>query len=242
MILYPAIDLKQGKCVRLYQGKMEQATIFSHTPQRQGEIFAAQGFSWLHLVDLDGAMVGHSVNGGSVRKILDTVCLSIQLGGGIRDMKAVEYWLENGVSRVILGSAAVANRAFVKAACRKFPGQIYLAIDMQNGVVMMEGWRKSGQVDAISLAKSYEDVGVGGIIFTDILRDGAMQGPNFDSTAALLDAVTIPVIASGGLTTLSDLQKLQKIGNGKLQGAVIGRGFYEKTIDPKAALSMAQKG
>lgn len=236
MILYPAIDLKDGQCVRLYKGAMDQATVFNDNPAAQARSFADQGAEWLHLVDLNGAFAGAPVNAAAVEAILAEVGLPCQLGGGIRDMATIEAWLSKGLARVILGTIAVENPALVREAAAAFPGQVAVGIDARDGKVATKGWATETDVDATELARSYEDAGVAAIIYTDINRDGAMQGPNVAATAALAHAVGIPVIASGGVSSLEDLIALRDCG-ALLDGAISGRALYDGALDLRAALA-----
>ncbi len=235
MILYPAIDLKDGACVRLIHGRMESATVFGTDPAAQAAAFVAAGAEWLHLVDLNGAFAGTPINAAAVEAILARVKVPVQLGGGIRDMATIERWLTHGLSRVILGTVAVENPGLVREAARRFPGHIAVGIDARKGFVATKGWAEATAVKATDLAKSFEDAGVTAIIYTDIMRDGAMQGPNIDATAALARAVTIPVIASGGVATLADLVALRDTG--VIAGAISGRALYDGAIDLGAALA-----
>ena len=235
MILYPAIDLKDGKAVRLYKGEMERATVFNEDPAAQAMEFVAAGCEWLHLVDLNGAFAGEPVNAAPVEEILRRTRVPAQLGGGIRDMATIERWLDRGLARVILGTVAVENPALVREACRAFPGRIAVGIDAREGRVATKGWAEDSGVMATDLARSYEDAGVAAIIYTDINRDGAMQGPNVAETAALARAVTIPVIASGGVSSLADLIALRDCG-AALNGAISGRALYDGAIDLAAAI------
>lgn len=240
MILYPAIDLKDGKAVRLLRGDMDKATVFNDDPAAQALEFVAQGCEWLHLVDLNGAFAGEPVNAAAVEAILEQTKTPTQLGGGIRDMATIEMWLGKGLSRVILGTVAVERPELVREAARAFPEQVAVGIDAKDGRVATKGWAEVTQVDAVDLARSYEDAGVAAIIYTDINRDGAMQGPNVEATAALANAVTIPVIASGGVSSIKDLKALRDCG-APLNGAISGRALYDGAIDLKAALE-ALKG
>jgi phosphoribosylformimino-5-aminoimidazole carboxamide ribotide isomerase len=235
MILYPAIDLKDGQCVRLLRGEMEAATVFSDDPAAQARAFVAAGCDWLHLVDLNGAFAGEPVNGAAVEAILGAVAVPAQLGGGIRDMATIERWLSKGLSRVILGTVAVENPDLVRQAARAFPGQVAVGIDARKGKVATKGWAEETDVDATDLARSFEDAGVAAIIYTDIDRDGAMGGPNVAATEALARAVTIPVIASGGVSRLSDLIALRDTG--VIAGAISGRALYDGAIDLAEALA-----
>ncbi|MCC5970538.1 MAG: 1-(5-phosphoribosyl)-5-[(5-phosphoribosylamino)methylideneamino]imidazole-4-carboxamide isomerase [Pararhodobacter sp.] len=236
MILYPAIDLKDGQCVRLYKGAMEQATVFSDNPAAQATAFAEQGAQWLHLVDLNGAFAGTPVNAAAVEAILAAVQIPCQLGGGIRDMATIEMWLSRGLARVILGTVAVEDPALVRAAARAFPGQVAVGIDARAGRVATRGWATETDVDVTDLARAFEDAGVAAIIYTDINRDGAMQGPNVAATAALAKATAIPVIASGGVSSLADLIALRDCG-APLDGAISGRALYDGKLDLAAALT-----
>lgn len=236
MILYPAIDLKDGHAVRLYKGEMDQATVFNDDPAAQAMEFVEAGCEWLHLVDLNGAFAGEPVNAAPVEAILKRTRVPAQLGGGIRDMATIERWLSRGLARVILGTVAVENPALVREAARAFPGQVAVGIDARNGRVATKGWAEETDVLATDLARSFEDAGVAAIIYTDINRDGAMQGPNIEETAALAHAVSIPVIASGGVSSLDDLIALKTCG-ASLNGAISGRALYDGAIDLKAALA-----
>ncbi len=235
MILYPAIDLKDGQCVRLYKGEMDQATVFNDNPAAQARAFEDAGCEYLHLVDLNGAFAGTPVNGAAVEAILATCSVPAQLGGGIRDMGTIEAWLGKGLARVILGTVAVENPDLVREAAHTFPGQVAVGIDARNGRVATKGWAEDTDVMVTDLARSFEDAGVAAIIYTDINRDGAMQGPNIDATAALAHAVTIPVIASGGVSSLDDLCALKSCG-APLNGAISGRALYDGAIDLGEAL------
>lgn len=236
MILYPAIDLKDGACVRLLRGDMGLATIFGEDPAAQARAFAAEGCQWLHLVDLNGAFAGHPVNAAAVEAILAAVDVPCQLGGGIRDMATIEGWLGKGVARVILGTAAVETPDLVREAAEAFPGHVAVGIDARAGRVATRGWAEETGETASDLARRFEDVGVAAIIYTDIERDGAMQGPNVAATAALARAVSIPVIASGGVSSLGDLMALRDCG-APVAGAISGRALYEGAIDLRAALT-----
>lgn len=235
MILYPAIDLKDGQCVRLLRGDMAAATVFGNDPAAQAEKFQAAGCAWLHLVDLNGAFAGTPVNAAAVEAILAAVKVPCQLGGGIRDMQTIEMWLTRGLARVILGTVAVEDPALVRRAAKAFPNQIAVGIDARKGLVATKGWATETTIKAIDLAKSFEDAGVAALIYTDIDRDGAMQGPNIPATAALARAVTIPVIASGGVSRLSDLIALRDTG--LIAGAISGRALYDGAIDLAVALA-----
>ena len=237
MILYPAIDLKDGNAVRLLRGDMDKATVFNEDPASQARAFVEAGCEWLHLVDLNGAFAGAPVNAGAVEAILAATPVPTQLGGGIRDMATIESWLSKGLARVILGTVAVENPALVREAAKAFPGQVAVGIDARNGRVATKGWAEETDVMVTDLAKSFEDAGVAAIIYTDINRDGAMQGPNIEATAALANAVSIPVIASGGVSSLDDLRALKSCG-APLNGAISGRALYDGAIDLKDALSI----
>jgi phosphoribosylformimino-5-aminoimidazole carboxamide ribotide isomerase len=240
MILYPAIDLKDGACVRLQRGEMNAATIFNINPADQAREFQNLGFPALHVVDLNGAFAGRSVNGEAVDAILSAVSMPVQLGGGIRSMDDVRGWLERGISRVILGTAAVKNPALVREAAAAFPGQIAVGIDARDGRVAVEGWAETSDMLALDLARCFEDTGVAAIIYTDVSRDGMLTGLNLDATAALASAVSIPVIASGGLAGLADVEALLLPENAHIAGAIAGRAFYDGRLDAKAALSMIE--
>lgn len=235
MILYPAIDLKDGACVRLLRGDMQAATVFGTDPAAQARAFQDAGAEWLHLVDLNGAFAGQPVNGAAVAAILDAVTIPVQLGGGIRDMETAARWLEGGVARVILGTAAVEDPAFVAEAARRWPGRIAIGIDARGGRVATRGWAEETALTASALAARFEGAGLGAIIYTDIDRDGAMGGPNIEATEALARAVTIPVIASGGVSSLADLVALRDTG--VIAGAISGRALYDGALDLGAALA-----
>ncbi|MGC1505874.1 MAG: 1-(5-phosphoribosyl)-5-[(5-phosphoribosylamino)methylideneamino]imidazole-4-carboxamide isomerase [Sulfitobacter sp.] len=235
MILYPAIDLKDGNAVRLVHGDMDRSTVFNDNPAAQALEFVKAGCTWLHLVDLNGAFAGTPVNAAPVEAILKACKVPAQLGGGIRDMATIERWLDKGLARVILGTVAVENPDLVRDAARAFPGQVAVGIDARNGKVATKGWATETDVMVTDLAKSFEDAGVAAIIYTDILRDGAMGGPNIDATAALARAVNIPVIASGGVSSLTDLTALK--ATGVIEGAISGRALYDGAIDLKEALT-----
>jgi len=238
VILFPAIDLKNGEAVRLQQGDMARATVFNTNPAKQAKVFEEQGFQWLHLVDLDGAFAGKPVNALAVAQILKSVKMPVQLGGGIRNMKTVEAWLSEGISRVIIGTAAVREPAFVKEAARKFPGKIAIGIDARGGKVAISGWAEETQLEAVEVAKLFEGAGVAALIYTDVERDGMLQGLNLDSTIALSEAVSIPVIASGGFASINDVKALLQPRAKKLEGAIAGRALYDGRIDPKEALAL----
>lgn len=241
MILYPAIDLKDGQAVRLFKGDMEQATVFNDDPAAQAEAFVAAGCQWLHLVDLNGAFAGEPVNAAPVEAILERAGVPAQLGGGIRNMATIERWLDRGLARVILGTVAVENPALVREAARAFPGQVAVGIDARDGRVATKGWAEETKVNATDLARSYEDAGVAAIVYTDIERDGAMGGPNVEATAALAHAVGVPVIASGGVSSLADLLALRDCG-APLDGAISGRALYDGALDLTAALAALAGG
>jgi phosphoribosylformimino-5-aminoimidazole carboxamide ribotide isomerase len=238
MILFPAIDLKDGNVVRLFQGDMEQATVYNADPRSQARAFADAGFRWLHLVDLNGAIEGHPVNDVVVEAILDEVSIPAQLGGGIRDLATIEAWLEKGVSRVILGTAALEQPDLVKQACRKWPRRIVVGIDARDGYVAVAGWAKTSQVKALDLALRFEESGVAAIIYTDITRDGAMMGLNIEATTDLAWALTTPVIASGGVSALSDLEELKQVEESGIEGVIVGRALYDGRIDAAKALKL----
>jgi phosphoribosylformimino-5-aminoimidazole carboxamide ribotide isomerase len=238
VILFPAIDLKDGQCVRLVQGDMTRATTFNADPADQARAFIAQGFDYLHVVDLDGAFAGKPMNAEAVRNILAGLTVKLQLGGGIRDMKTVRGWLESGVTRVIIGTAAVLDPDFVREAARVYPGRIAVGIDARAGVVAIEGWAKTSDISASDLARRFQDAGVAAIIYTDIARDGALAGLNIESTVALADQLEIPVIASGGLASIEDIRRLTEPDCARLAGAIVGRALYDGRIDPQAALAI----
>jgi phosphoribosylformimino-5-aminoimidazole carboxamide ribotide isomerase len=238
MILFPAIDLKDGQCVRLKLGDMAQATVFNDNPTAQAKAFEDRGFEWLHLVDLNGAFEGRPVNAKAVEDILHTIKIPVQLGGGIRDMATIEHWLAQGVTRVILGTVALRDPEIVRQACKKFPGKIVVGIDAKSGYVAVEGWGESSSLTAIELGKRFEDAGVSAIIFTDIDRDGILKGINFEQTLELANAANIPVIASGGLASITDIQRLLEPDCAILEGAISGRAIYDGRLDAVAALKL----
>ncbi len=238
MILFPAIDLKEGLAVRLQQGDMARATVFNRDPAAQAHVFETQGFKHLHVVDLDGAFAGKSVNGAAVERILDAVGLCVQLGGGIRDMAGIEAWLAKGVDRVIIGTAAVRDPALVKEAARKFPRRIAVGLDARDGRVAVEGWAETSELTALEIARRFEDAGVAAIIYTDVARDGMLKGINWDATIALANAISIPVIASGGLASIDDIKRMLAPDARKLEGAIAGRALYDGRLDPVEALGM----
>jgi phosphoribosylformimino-5-aminoimidazole carboxamide ribotide isomerase len=241
VILFPAIDLKDGLCVRLEQGDMARVTVFHRDPAAQAQAFAAQGFEYLHVVDLDGALAGKPVNAAAVDRILETTKVPLQLGGGVRDLATVEAWLGKGVARVIIGTAAVRDPDLVKQAARRFPARIAVGLDARAGKVAVEGWAQTSELTALDIARRFEDAGVGAIIYTDIARDGLLTGLDLDATIALADAVSIPVIASGGLASIADVQALLEPRAKKLAGAIAGRALYDGRLDAAAALSLIAK-
>jgi phosphoribosylformimino-5-aminoimidazole carboxamide ribotide isomerase len=238
VILFPAIDLKNGQCVRLEQGDMARATVFSLDPAAQARAFAAQGFEYLHVVDLDGAFAGKPMNVLAVEAMLKAVTMPVQLGGGIRDLKTIEGWLAKGISRVIIGTAAVRDPELVKAAARSFPGRVAVGLDARGGKVAVEGWAETSQVSALEMAQRFEDAGVAAIIFTDIARDGLLQGLNLDATIALAEQISIPVIASGGFASIDDVKAMLEPRAKNLAGAIVGRALYDGRLDPAAALAL----
>ena len=238
MILFPAIDLKDGQCVRLKLGDMAQATVFNDDPAAQAKSFEDQGFEYLHVVDLNGAFAGASVNGAAVENILKAVKMPVQLGGGIRTIAHVESWLEKGLARVILGTVAVRDPALVKEAARKFPGQVAVGIDARGGKVAVEGWAETSELDVVELARRFEGAGVAAIIYTDIDRDGILKGINWDSTLHLARSVRIPVIASGGLASMADIRRMTEPDAQVLEGAISGRALYDGRIDSREALAL----
>jgi phosphoribosylformimino-5-aminoimidazole carboxamide ribotide isomerase len=238
MILFPAIDIKEGLAVRLQQGDMTRATVFHRDPAAQARAFEMQGFEYLHIVDLDGAFAGKPVNADAVDRILETIGIPVQLGGGIRDTATVEAWLEKGVTRVIIGTAAVRDPPFVKQAARDYPGRVAVGLDARDGKVAVEGWAKTAELSALDIARRFEDVGVSAIIFTDVTRDGMLKGLNLDATIALAEAISIPVIASGGLASIADIKALLEPRARKLEGAIAGRALYDGRLDAAEALSL----
>lgn len=240
MILFPAIDLKGGKCVRLYKGDMAQATVFNDSPGDQAAQFVKAGARWIHVVDLDGAFAGKSVNAEAVRAILKNANVPVQLGGGIRDDDAIAAWLDAGVTRVILGTIALKDPDFVKRACKTFPGKIVVGIDARGGHVAVQGWAETSDMLAVDLARKFEDSGVAAIVYTDIDRDGALQGPNVDATVAMAKAVSIPVIASGGVSSLDDLAMLKRHAKDGIAGVISGRALYDGRIDLRAAIDLLE--
>ena len=238
MILFPAIDLKDGKCVRLKLGDMAQATVFNDDPAAQARDFERQGFEYLHVVDLNGAFAGESVNGAAVEAILAAVAFPEQLGGGIRTLAHVESWLSKGLARVILGTVAVRDPALVKEAAKTFPGKVAVGIDARGGKVAVEGWAETSELDVVELARRFEGAGVAAIIYTDIDRDGVLAGINWNSTLKLARAVKIPVIASGGLASMADIRRMTEPDAQVLEGAISGRALYDGRIDPREALAL----
>jgi len=237
MIFYPAIDLKDGQCVRLLRGEMDSATVFNDDPAAQAGAFSVAGCVWLHVVDLNGAFEGRPVNADAVASILDAVDMKVQLGGGIRDMKTVEAWLDRGVTRVILGTAAVRDPDFVREACRAYPERVAVGIDARDGWVAVEGWSQVSDMAALDLARRLEDAGAAALIHTDVARDGAMQGPNIEATVNLARAVSTPVIASGGVSSMDDLAAVMGAGQGLIEGVISGRALYDGRIDPAKAVA-----
>ena len=238
MIVFPAIDLKDGQCVRLRQGEMNQATVFNDDPAAQAKTFEAQGFEWLHVIDLNGAFEGKPVNGPAVEAIFEAVHLPIQLGGGIRDLDTIAMWLDKGIDRVILGTAAVRDPGLVREAARDFPGCIAVGIDARDGKVAIEGWAETSEMTALDLSRRFEDAGVAVIIHTDIARDGLLEGLNLEATAELADALNVPVIASGGLASIDDIKRLLEPRYEKLDGVIAGRALYDGRLDAKEALAL----
>ena len=238
MILFPAIDLKDGQCVRLKLGEMDQATVFNDDPAAQAAQFQAQGFEYLHIVDLNGAFAGAPVNARAVEHILQAINIPAQLGGGIRDLATVEKWLDQGISRVILGTAAVRDPDLVQEACARFPGQVAVGIDARDGFVAIEGWAEVSELSAKEMAARFEDAGVAAIIYTDISRDGVLKGLNLKATAELARSTSIPVIASGGLASIADIHKLLRPEYALLEGAITGRALYDGRLDAGEALAI----
>ncbi|HZT26814.1 MAG TPA: 1-(5-phosphoribosyl)-5-[(5-phosphoribosylamino)methylideneamino]imidazole-4-carboxamide isomerase [Pseudolabrys sp.] len=238
VILFPAIDLKEGLAVRLEQGDMARATVFHRDPAAQARAFEQQGFEYLHIVDLDGAFAGKPVNAAAVERILESVSVPLQLGGGIRDTATVEAWLEKGVSRVIVGTAAVRDPPFVKQAARDYPGQVAVGLDARCGKVAVQGWAETSELSVIEIAKRFEDAGIAAIVYTDVARDGMLAGLNLDATIALAEAVSIPVIASGGLASIDDIKALLAPRAKKLAGVIAGRALYDGRLDAGEALAL----
>ena len=238
MILFPAIDLKEGLAVRLQQGDMARATVFHRDPAVQAQAFETQGFKHLHVVDLDGAFAGKPINVAAVERILKAVSMCVQLGGGIRDMATVDAWLDKGINRVIIGTAAVRNPALVKDAAKKYPGKIAVGLDARDGKVAVQGWAETSELSALEIARRFEDAGVAAIIYTDVTRDGMLKGLNLDATIALAEAISIPVIASGGLASIDDIKAMLEPRAKKLQGAIAGRALYDGRLDAAEALKL----
>ncbi len=238
MILFPAIDLKNGEAVRLQQGDMARATVFNRDPAAQARAFERQGFDYLHIVDLDGAVAGKPMNAAAVERILAAVKIPVQLGGGIRDRATIDAWLGKGIARVIIGTAAVRDPALVKAAARAHPGRVAVGLDARDGKVAVEGWAATSELSAIDIARRFEDAGVAAIIFTDVKRDGMLEGLNLEATVALAEQISIPVVASGGLASLDDVRALLKPRAQKLQGVIVGRALYDGRLDAAAALAL----
>lgn len=241
MLLFPAIDLKDGQCVRLYKGEMDQATVFNDSPADQARQFEDAGCEWLHLVDLNGAFAGKPVNGDAVDAILAAVTVPVQLGGGIRDLKTMEAWITKGIKRVILGTVALRNPEIVIEAAKEFPGHIAVGIDARGGMVAVEGWAETSDMSAVDLGHKFEDAGISAIIYTDIDRDGTMEGVNVTGTVDLAEALSIPVIASGGVSSLADLQKLKDAADARgvaLEGAISGRALYDGSLDLAQAIAL----
>ncbi len=238
MIIFPAIDLKNGHCVRLYKGDMDQATIFNDNPAAQAREFESQGFKYLHVVDLDGAVSGNSVNEKSVKEILSAVKIPVQLGGGIRTIAAIEKWIALGVSRVILGTVAAKNPELVIEACKKFPSKIVVGIDAKHGMVATEGWVETSEITVLDLAKKFENCGVTAIIYTDVSRDGALEGVDIEGTKHLAENLSIPVIASGGVASMRDVKQVKALDKVGVVGLIVGRALYEKMVDAKYLVSL----
>jgi len=241
VILFPAIDLKDGQCVRLRRGEMAQATVFNDDPAAQARAFAQQGFEYLHIVDLNGAFAGKPVNAPAVEAILNAVSIPAQLGGGIRDLPTIEAWLDKGIRRVILGTAAVRSPELVRDACRAFPGRVAVGIDARGGKVAVEGWAETSELAALELARRFEDAGVAAIIYTDIDRDGVLQGLNLPATADLARSISISVIASGGLASIEDVRALLRPEYSQLEGAITGRALYDGRLDAVEALALIKR-
>lgn len=238
MIFYPAIDLKDGNCVRLVQGDMDRATVFGDDPAAQARAFAGAGCEWIHVVDLDGAFAGRPVNGDAVRAVIDAVDIPVQIGGGIRDLERIGDWLDKGAARVILGTLALSDPGLVAEACRRHPGRIAVGIDARDGRVAVEGWSKDSAVEAMDLARAMEESGAAALIHTDIARDGVLGGPNVEATVALAEAVSVPVIASGGVASLDDIRALKRTG--AIAGVICGRALYDGRIDAGEAAALAR--
>ena len=236
MILFPAIDIKDGKCVRLIQGDMKKATVFNEDPSAQAQKFAELGASWIHVVDLNGAVSGEPKNAKAVKSIIEVLRIPIQLGGGIRRKETIDFWLDHGIERVILGTSALKNPDLVKKACKDHPGKIVVGIDARDGFVAVEGWTEESKITAVDLGRKFEDCGVSAIVYTDIVRDGAMDGLNLEATLEMAREISIPIFASGGVSSMSDLEDLKKAGDGLLEGVISGRAIYDKKIDLTYAL------
>ena len=241
MILFPAIDLKNGLAVRLQQGDMARATVFNDDPAAQAKLFADQGFEYLHIVDLDGAFAGKPMNAGAVERILAAVKIPVQLGGGIRDHATIDAWLGKGIKRVIIGTAAVRNPALVKEAARAHPGRVAVGLDARDGKVAVEGWAETSTLSALDIAQRFEDAGVAAIIYTDVARDGMLKGLNLDATIALAEKISIPVIASGGLASIADIRALLEPRARRLEGAIAGRALYDGRLDAAAAIALLRR-
>ncbi len=238
MIFFPAIDLKDGHCVRLLRGEMDAATVFNDNPAGQALTFESAGCKWLHLVDLNGAFEGRPVNGSAVDAILRSISIPVELGGGIRDRETIAMWLEKGIARVILGTAAVRDPSLVRDVCRAYPNQVAIGIDAKDGFVAVEGWAETAEISALDLARQFEDAGAAAVIYTDIDRDGAMQGPNIDATLDLADSVSIPVILSGGVSSIDDLATIKTAAGDRLEGVISGRAVYDGHIDVAEATAL----
>lgn len=241
MILFPAIDLKNGQCVRLYQGDFSKMTVFNNDPANQAKAFEAAGFEWLHMVDLDGALEGKPVNKQAVESVLKQTNIPVQLGGGIRSIQNISSWIELGVNRVILGTVALKNPDFVIEACREFPGRIVVGIDGRKGSVAVHGWSQTSDVTVTELARKFEGAGVSAIVYTDIGRDGTMTGPDLEGTRKLAESISIPVILSGGISNTEDIEKVKKIEKSGIQGIIIGRALYDNKIDIPRALEISKE-
>ncbi|MBL6946870.1 MAG: 1-(5-phosphoribosyl)-5-[(5-phosphoribosylamino)methylideneamino]imidazole-4-carboxamide isomerase [Rhodospirillales bacterium] len=240
MNFLPAIDLKDGHCVRLVQGDMDRTTVFNDNPAAQARNFADAGCTWLHMVDLNGAFEGRPVNAEAVRGVLAAVDMKVELGGGIREMETIAAWLEAGVTRVILGTVALRDPALVRQACKIYPGRIAVGIDARDGFVAVEGWAEVSEMKAIDMARAFEDAGVAAIIYTDISRDGAMEGPNIEATIKIANAVSTPIIVSGGVSSMADLEAVKQAGEGLFEGVISGRAVYDGRIDPAAAVALLE--
>jgi len=238
MIFFPAIDLKDGMCVRLLRGEMDQATVFNDDPAAQAKLFEQNGSEWLHLVDLNGAFEGKPVNGAAVEAVLAAITIPAELGGGIRDRKTIDFWLEKGIRRVILGTVAVRDPDLVGAACKAHPDRVALGIDARDGYVAVEGWAETAEMTALDLARRFQDAGAAALIYTDISRDGAMQGPNIEATLEIAEAVDIPVILSGGVSSMADLRAVKAAAGDRLEGVISGRAVYDGRIDVGDAVAL----